>query len=94
MPFQTLLAGKVQTTYGADFDCIAQHLLEHRLDKAVILTGGHASMTEANQEQLKARGFKSLTVLFGVRSDGSDFETFGDVITLEVAIAWTANEKK
>ena len=67
-PFRTLLAGQVQTTYGTDFDCIAEHALANRFDKAVIFTDGYASMKEENQEQLKARIFRALTVLFGGRT--------------------------
>jgi hypothetical protein len=74
VPFRTLLAGQVQTTYGTDFDCIAEHVLTNRFDKAVILTDGYASMTEENQEQLKARTFRALTVLFGGRTDSPEFE--------------------
>ena len=83
VPFKTLLAGKVQTTYGTDFDCIAEHALATRLDKAVILTDGYASMTEENQEQLKARAFRALTVLVGGRKDSPEFEALGDVVQLE-----------
>ena len=83
VPFRTLLAGQVQTTYGTDFDCIAEHVLTNRFDKAVILTDGYASMTEENQEQLKTHVFKALTVLFGGRTDCPELETFGDVVQLE-----------
>jgi Putative metallopeptidase domain len=82
VPFQTLLAGQVQTTYGTDFDCIAEHILANRFDKTVILTDGYASMTEENQEQLKARTFRALTVLFGGRTDSPEFEALGDVVQL------------
>ncbi len=83
VPFRTLLAGQVQTTYGTDFDCIAEHVLANRFDKAVILTDGYASMTEENQEQLKARTFRALTVLFGGRTDSPEFEVLGDVVQLD-----------
>ena len=82
-PFKALLGGHVQTTYGTDFDCIAEHVLANRFDKAVVLTDGYASMTEENQEQLKARAFRTLTVLFGGRTDSPEFEALGDVVTLE-----------
>ena len=49
----------------------------------VILIEGYASMTEENQRQLKARAFRSLTVLFGGRTDSPEFEALGDVVTLE-----------
>ncbi|MCC6694882.1 MAG: hypothetical protein IT365_04535 [Candidatus Hydrogenedentes bacterium] len=81
--FRTILAGQVQTTYGTDFDCIAEHALANRFDKAVILTDGYASMKNINQEQLKARAFNTLTVLFGGRTDSPEFKAFGDVVQLE-----------
>ena len=83
VPFRTLLAGHVETTYGTDFNCIAEHSLENHIDKAVILTDGYASMTEENQEQLQARAFRSLTVLFGGRTDSPEFEALGDVVQLD-----------
>jgi len=83
VPFRTLLAGHVQTTYGTDFNCIAEHILENRYDKAVILTDGCASMTEENQEQLRVRTVRTLTVLFGGRSDSPEFEALGDVVQLD-----------
>lgn len=83
VPFRTLLAGQVQTTYGTDFDCIAEHVLANHFDKAVVLTDGYASMTEENREQLKARGFRALAVLFGGRRDSPEFEALGDAVQLE-----------
>lgn len=84
VPFKTLLQGRVQTTYGTDFDCIAESILrkpsgfrdrqafgtnterlDRGLDKAVILTDGYASMQQENQEKLKQRRARTLTVLFG-----------------------------
>ena len=46
----------MHTTYGTDFDCIAEHMLEHNMDKAVILTDGYASMSPGITERLKKRG--------------------------------------
>ena len=83
VPFRTLLAGHIETTYGTDFNCIAEHILANRYDKAVILTDGYANMTEENQQLLKARAFRALTVLFGGRTDSPEFETLGDVVQLQ-----------
>ena len=81
--FRTLLAGRVQTTYGTDFDCIAEHVLANRFDKAVILTDGYASMTSENQEELRQRRVRTLTVLFGGKTDCLEFGQFGHVVQLE-----------
>lgn len=40
------------------------------------------NMTEENQEQLKARTFRGLIVLFGGRSESPEFEALGDVVQL------------
>jgi len=85
-PFPSLLRGRVQTTYGTGFDCIAEHVLTNRLDKAVILTDGYASMRPENQEQLKQRGLRTLAVLFGGKNDCPEFGHFGDVVQLAEAI--------
>lgn len=83
VPFRTLLAGQVQTTYGTDFDCIAEHVLANRLDKAIVFTDGYASMTEENQAQLKRAGFHVLAVLFGGRRESPAFAALGGVVQLE-----------
>lgn len=83
VPFRTLLAGQVQTTYGTDFDCIAEHVLANRFDKAVILTDGYASMTEHNLEQLERNNPRILTILFGGKTHCPEFEHLGDVVRLE-----------
>ena len=68
VPFKILLQGCVQTTYGTDFDYIAEHILEHRFDKAVILTDGCADMKEKNKEELRKRKFRALTMVRTVAS--------------------------
>lgn len=86
IPFESLLQGHLRTTYGTDFDCIAQSILDCNFDKAVIITDGEASMRDTFKVQLKARGFVSLTVLFGTKTRCNDFALFGDVIELEAII--------
>ena len=83
VPFKTLLQGRIHTTIGTDFDCIAEHIVEQGYDKAVIMTDGYASMKEENQEPLKGHGVRMLTVLFGGRTECPEFAQFGDVVTLE-----------
>ncbi len=83
VPFKSLLKGKVETTYGTDFDCIAEHILENKYGKAVIMTDGYASMKKANQEALEKQKVNTLTVLFGGKKECSEFGRFGDVVQLE-----------
>ncbi len=65
----------------------APDTLDHHLHKAVIITDGYASMTEENQEQLERRDIRTLTALFGGRSDCEEFEPFGDVVQLDGIVA-------
>jgi hypothetical protein len=82
VPFRTLLAGKVQTTYGTDFDCIAESILERNMDKAIVLTDGYASISADKQVELKNRKLQALTILFGGKNDCEEFAPFGDVVQL------------
>jgi len=81
--FEKLLAGKLRTTYGTDFDCIAASIIERRFDKAIIITDGYASMTEENEKQLMALKTLTLTILFGEADECDDFAQFGDIVMLE-----------
>ncbi len=82
VPFKALLAGHVQTTYGTDFDCIAESIIERNLDKAVILTDGHANLAGDKQTELKKRKLLALTILFGGKTECDEFAPFGDVLQL------------
>jgi hypothetical protein len=75
--------GKVESTYGTDFDCIAASILEKEFGKAVVLTDGYASLKEENAEKLKRAGVKVLTILFGGKTDCEEFAPFGPVMQLE-----------
>ena len=47
-----LLKGRVTTTGGTDFDCIAESIVEKSLDRAVILTDGYASLKQEWKDAL------------------------------------------
>jgi hypothetical protein len=83
VPFKALLAGRVQTTYGTDFNCIAESIIERDLDKAVILTDGYAGLNEEHQTALKQRRVCTLTVLFGGKTDCEELAPLGDVVQLD-----------
>jgi len=83
VPFKRLLKGEIETTYGTDFDCIAEHILENHLDKAVVITDGWASMTDENQEALREQKVNTLTVLFGSRKDCPEFQATGPIMRLD-----------
>ena len=83
VPFKSLLQGEVKTTLGTDFDCIAESMLDRRLDKAVIFTDGYASITTENIAALTARRVRTLTVLFGDKTECPELAPLGDVVNLE-----------
>lgn len=82
IPFKELMRGKVQTTYGTDFDCIARDVIKRDLDKIVVLTDGYASLKPDLGKQLQERRLRVLTILFGGKSDCPEFATLGDVVQL------------
>ena len=81
--FETLLKGNIQTTFGTDFNCVAQSVLERGFDKAVIITDGYASMSDDLKQQLKKEAVVTLTILFDDAQTCEDFAAFGDVVLLE-----------
>jgi len=83
IPFRSLLKGELRTTYGTDFDCIAESIIERQFDKAIIITDGYASMKKDNSETLRKSGLTTLTILFDQAHSCKEFEAFGDVVRLE-----------
>jgi len=86
VPFATLCQGQLQTTYGTDFDCIAETVLEKDYPRAVILTDGCASLKPENTERLKKAGTRLLTILFDGGEECEAFAPFGEIIQLDQAI--------
>jgi len=62
--FEKLFKGNIQTTFGTDFNCVAQSILERGFDKAVIRTDGYASMCDELKQQLKKHRLVTLAVIF------------------------------
>jgi len=81
--FEDLLKGRIRTTYGTDFNCIANSIIENRFNKAVIITDGEASMSDEISEKLRAIRPITLTILFGGMTECEDFSKFGDVVLLD-----------
>ena len=81
--FGELSKGTIRTTYGTDFDCIAEHILGHGFDKAVIVTDGYASMADELKQELKRHGLVTLTILFGGAQNCEEFAEFGEIVQLE-----------
>ena len=80
--FKTLMDGKIQTSYGTDFDCVAESAVENNYDKLIVITDGYASMKPENQQELLKRKVKILTILYGGGSDCDDLKQFGPLMEL------------
>ncbi len=81
-----LARGKVATTFGTSFDSVAKSILENEYQKAVVITDGFSSIEPDLQKQMKQRGVKILTILFGGANESCDFANFGEVIHLNNAV--------
>ena len=81
--FETLLKGHLPTTFGTDFNCVANSILEHKFNKALIITDGYASMSDELKGDLKKDRLKTLTILFDDAQHCETFAEFGDVVPLE-----------
>ena len=79
---EDLIKGKIRTSYGTDFNCIAHSIIERRFEKAIIITDGYADMSEELSKQLKTIGLVTLTILFDGTTGCEDFAKFGDVVNL------------
>ncbi len=84
---EALLAGEVHTTYGTDFDCVAQSILEERYERAIVITDGYARLSSELRDELLQRQVRLLTVLYGHGSKCEPLEPLGQVIRLEDACA-------
>lgn len=83
IPFRRVCAGKIRTTYGTDFDCVARSILEQEYERAVVITDGYADLDDVNAEEMKKAGTKILTILFGGAEECEALQPFGDIVKLE-----------
>jgi len=81
--FTQLMKGELESTYGTDFDCVADSIVENRFDRAVVITDGFASLDEERAEMLRNRRVRLLTILIGMKTNCPDLEPFGDIVGLE-----------
>ena len=80
--FDTLCAGRLSTTYGTDFNCVARTVIDKEYDRAVILTDGYASLDDEHAHALTEARPAILTILFGSKPDCPDLQPFGEVVQL------------
>ena len=83
IPFRQLLAGRISTTYGTSFDCVANSIVENGFERAVVLTDGYAYLTAGPNDALRASGARVLTILFGGSTRCPSLAPFGEVLELE-----------
>jgi hypothetical protein len=82
IPYRQLLAGRISTTYGTSFDCVARSILEEGFERAIVLTDGHAYLSGDVHNELKESKAKLLTVLFGTAISCPSLAPFGEVMNL------------
>lgn len=60
---EDLRRGRVLTTGGTDFDCVALHAAEKRFRRILVVTDGYADLEEQNRRLLQRRGVDVYLVL-------------------------------
>jgi len=83
VPFKEVMAGKIQTTFGTSFDCVAESVVEQKFRRAIVLTDGFAFLTEDKRIALKESKASLLTILFGGARTCDPLAPYGDVVQLE-----------
>jgi hypothetical protein len=84
--FKQLLAGKISTTYGTSFDCVADSVVDRGFERAVILTDGYASLSAASKDALVKGKVRLLTILFDGASECAPLAPFGQVVKLDQVV--------
>ena len=62
-----LLAGVVRSTGGTDFDCLFRHALDRGYRKILVVTDGHADLSEALQDEARRRDLRVFVVFTDAR---------------------------
>jgi hypothetical protein len=69
--------GKVVSTYGTDFNCVLNHILEHNVEKAVVVTDGYASASQDLVAKVKEKQVEIFSVV--VEPDGNRYQRYGQM---------------
>jgi hypothetical protein len=80
--FEDLLSGEIRTTYGTDFDCVAQSILDRTYERSIVITDGYAGLSGHLKDELLQRRAKLLTVLFGHARGCRPLAPLGEVVQL------------
>jgi hypothetical protein len=79
---EALCRGRVTTTYGTDFDCVAREIVAREFERAVVITDGFAALSEDDAVALREKHAQVLTILFGGKLDCLDLAVFGEAVQL------------
>lgn len=73
--------GHIKTTYGTDYNCVADHLIKHPIERALIFSDGYATITNKNLSALKKSGTYLVGAIVEKRNWSSDlYKMCGEVI--------------
>lgn len=72
---EELKEGKIKTTGGTDFDCVAKHILDNGFKKALIITDGYAKMRKNLQSQILKNRVEIYIILLGINMLNRDHYT-------------------
>ena len=82
VPMRDVMRGKLVTTYGTSFDCVARSLIERQYQRAVLLTDGYATLSAHHTKHLTEANVRLLTVLFGNAKSCPALAPLGEVVQL------------
>ena len=77
-----LSRGKIKSTYGTDFNCVAESIIKNNYERAIIFTDGYARLGISNQKALEKAKIEILSILFDDVPKNYEFSQFGPAITL------------
>ena len=83
--------GRIRTTWGTDFDCIAENIFKDRSKLNFIVTDGHATMEKENMDRLKKLDVKTLGILV-TRGDTKQLEKFCAKVVHITELDFKSNE--
>lgn len=77
---EDLRAGRIRTSYGTSFNCIAEHLLKNPAQKALIFTDGYARVSASNLRKLKESKIKLIGAIISDNKQSDLYKMCQEVI--------------
>jgi uncharacterized protein with von Willebrand factor type A (vWA) domain len=81
--FSELMQGKIMTTGGTDFNCVAESILEKGFNKAIVITDGYASLNDDLADKLAQHKAALLTIIVNGKDSCPELKPFGEVLKFE-----------